>query len=634
MKSFTSPPKASTNRTNGTTQRKSQPGKPMTDNRPTTVTQRTLQQVANGSPRVLQAKGIGRGLPDELKAGVEALSGYSLDDVRVHYNSSKPAEVGALAYAQGTDIYLAPGQEKHLAHEAWHVVQQKQGRVRPTTELDGGVAINDNVGLEMEAERMGQQSVNQNQRPPSDLLGLSMGVVSQSRSIIQAFGIHDLNWNDATSVEHLSKAAYVIKGRDNGSVVLKYHPGNGFGYDSGAGESPLTEAVAANFGEVFGVRTANTILINAKDQEGQKIISCLERIEGSDKLSAILKQKEAFLVMEHIDGVPFSKVGSLRNQFSDAQLANIFEQIGRLWVFDLFTDNTDRFFQTNLGNLLVDQDGAVYGIDQQLFEGATSFGKVNSVPIGTLKAEGRLESILNPGKRKKNTKELFNSLKEGGLKDLDFLSFNVHFEKGVLRALVDAGKVQDDQLAATLSRLPGFATEAAQTMGIDGMIDVLELVKTKATDVEILLEQLNSDINFMHSAIPALTPVAQEREALLDYFSKQVAQLSIIYDEVSKKYVGKQKYWQDKKQELEKISFFNEEQYKDVLLSTYARLTASEQDDFIITHINAWSEKLVRIRQQFQNLTKGIKDTTEIKDRLAILEKLIVDENNYMSKVL
>jgi hypothetical protein len=25
------------------------------------------------------------------------------------------------------DIHIGPGQEKHLAHEAWHTVQQKQG---------------------------------------------------------------------------------------------------------------------------------------------------------------------------------------------------------------------------------------------------------------------------------------------------------------------------------------------------------------------------------------------------------------------------------------------------------------------------------------------------------------------------
>ncbi len=69
------------------------------------------------------------GLPDNLKTGIENLSGYSMDDVQVHYNSGKPAQLNVLAYAQGTDIHVAPGQEKHLLHEAWHVVQQKQGRV-------------------------------------------------------------------------------------------------------------------------------------------------------------------------------------------------------------------------------------------------------------------------------------------------------------------------------------------------------------------------------------------------------------------------------------------------------------------------------------------------------------------------
>jgi len=92
------------------------------------------------------------GLPDALKAGVEALSGLSLDDVRVHRNSDRPARVGALAYAQGTDIHLAAGQAHHLAHEAWHVVQQKRGLVRPTARL-GGHPINTDPALERDADR-------------------------------------------------------------------------------------------------------------------------------------------------------------------------------------------------------------------------------------------------------------------------------------------------------------------------------------------------------------------------------------------------------------------------------------------------------------------------------------------------
>lgn len=98
------------------------------------------------------------GLPDTLKAGIENLSGISMDDVRVHYNSPKPAQLQALAYTKGTEIHVAPGQAKHLPHEAWHVVQQKQGRVMPTMQF-GGNFINDNPVLEREADYMGAKAV-------------------------------------------------------------------------------------------------------------------------------------------------------------------------------------------------------------------------------------------------------------------------------------------------------------------------------------------------------------------------------------------------------------------------------------------------------------------------------------------
>ena len=97
------------------------------------------------------------GLPTALKTGIETLSGLSMDDVAVHYHSSQPAQVRALAYTQGTDIHLRSGQEQHLAHEAWHVVQQKQGRVQPTARLRGA-AINDDTALEHEADVMGARA--------------------------------------------------------------------------------------------------------------------------------------------------------------------------------------------------------------------------------------------------------------------------------------------------------------------------------------------------------------------------------------------------------------------------------------------------------------------------------------------
>ncbi len=98
------------------------------------------------------------GLPDNLKSGIEHLSGIDVSDVKVHYNSAQPAQLNAHAYAQGNQIHVAPGQEKHLPHEAWHVVQQKQGRVKPTKQLKGKVNINDDAGLEKEADVMGKRA--------------------------------------------------------------------------------------------------------------------------------------------------------------------------------------------------------------------------------------------------------------------------------------------------------------------------------------------------------------------------------------------------------------------------------------------------------------------------------------------
>ena len=99
------------------------------------------------------------GMSDNLKAGIEDLSGFAMDDVRVHYNSPEPATVQALAYTQGTDIDVAPGQEQHQPHEAWHVAQQMAGRVEPTTEVCG-LPVNDCIEVEHEADVMGARANN------------------------------------------------------------------------------------------------------------------------------------------------------------------------------------------------------------------------------------------------------------------------------------------------------------------------------------------------------------------------------------------------------------------------------------------------------------------------------------------
>jgi len=134
------------------------------DNRPEATAQLKAQQMANEATRssTIQKVENNTGLPDQLKTGIESLSGLDMNDVKVHYNSSKPGKIQAHAYTQGNDIHIANGQEKHLSHEAWHVVQQNQGRVKPTIQMKSGVNLNDDVGLEKEADVMGAKALSIN----------------------------------------------------------------------------------------------------------------------------------------------------------------------------------------------------------------------------------------------------------------------------------------------------------------------------------------------------------------------------------------------------------------------------------------------------------------------------------------
>ncbi|KAF2518656.1 DUF4157 domain-containing protein [Flavobacterium salilacus subsp. salilacus] len=150
--------------TNTVTQKQSSstPTLQLADNRPGAVAQQKIQETVKNyvpkRPAPIQRTENKTGMPDNLKLGIENLSGYAMDDVKVQYNSNKPAQLNAHAYAQGNNIHIAPGQEKHLPHEAWHVVQQKQGHVRPTLQMKGGVNVNDDKGLEREADVMGSKA--------------------------------------------------------------------------------------------------------------------------------------------------------------------------------------------------------------------------------------------------------------------------------------------------------------------------------------------------------------------------------------------------------------------------------------------------------------------------------------------
>ncbi|WP_208108167.1 DUF4157 domain-containing protein [Paludibacterium purpuratum] len=147
----------------------------------------------------LGAPSHANGLPAQLRQGIESLSGFDMSDVRVHRNSDKPAQLQAHAYAQGGDIYLGSGQDQHLPHEAWHVVQQRQGRVRPTLQMKTGVAVNDDAGLEREADAMGESAMRL-AHSPGDLspilqrrMDRTAPVVQRASALVLIGSVKDMN---------------------------------------------------------------------------------------------------------------------------------------------------------------------------------------------------------------------------------------------------------------------------------------------------------------------------------------------------------------------------------------------------------------------------------------------------------
>ncbi len=124
-----------------------------------------IQGRFNSSSLPAQKKENQTGLPDHVKDGMESSFNTDFSDVRVHADSGKAAQVGALAYTQGSDIHFAPGQfspdsgagRQLLGHELAHVVQQRQGRVQATTEVNG-MPVNDNASLEQEADILGRKA--------------------------------------------------------------------------------------------------------------------------------------------------------------------------------------------------------------------------------------------------------------------------------------------------------------------------------------------------------------------------------------------------------------------------------------------------------------------------------------------
>ena len=123
----------------------------------------TTQKKENdeATPKSLQMKTASSNsdLSPKVQMKMENAFGQDFSNVNIHKDSKSATDVGALAYAQGNDVHFAPGQFKPntqagqelIGHELTHVIQQREGRVKPTTQAKG-LPVNDDKGLEKEAK--------------------------------------------------------------------------------------------------------------------------------------------------------------------------------------------------------------------------------------------------------------------------------------------------------------------------------------------------------------------------------------------------------------------------------------------------------------------------------------------------
>lgn len=118
----------------------------------------SVNRIEKKQPKAAEAPSGRTGVPKAVQAKFETASGLSFEDVRVHYNSSRPAQLGAYAYTRGSQVYIGPGQERYLEHELGHVVQQKRGLVKPDGYING-LPVNRDPKLERAADAGANQPV-------------------------------------------------------------------------------------------------------------------------------------------------------------------------------------------------------------------------------------------------------------------------------------------------------------------------------------------------------------------------------------------------------------------------------------------------------------------------------------------
>lgn len=187
-------------------------------------------------------KAENKSLPPDVQAKMESSFGEDFSGVEIHKDSGKATELNALAFTQGESIHFAPGQfnpsgiegQQLIGHELAHVVQQRSGIVNPTNIIGKGIKLNEDKGLEQEADSSGRRATAGSAISTYHSAGLGMRNLARSaqakNNVVQRFvdtsggrwdtEQYDLRQDSANGVSY--PASMGVRGVD---MKLKFTPG-------------------------------------------------------------------------------------------------------------------------------------------------------------------------------------------------------------------------------------------------------------------------------------------------------------------------------------------------------------------------------------------------------------------------
>ncbi|WP_339734491.1 DUF4157 domain-containing protein [uncultured Sunxiuqinia sp.] len=175
-------------------------------------------------------------LPEDLQTRIETSFGQDFSDVALQKNSIEAREMNALAFTQSEKIHFAPGQfnpntEKGrnlIGHEFTHIAQQRSGVVKPTRVLRKRFTVNDDRGLEADAERFGRKAVRG--ETISKYQSASLGMRNSMRTVQAKSSVIQMAKQSTHFGEFIDESYTTIKnsgGKEIGvDMYMKFKPGN------------------------------------------------------------------------------------------------------------------------------------------------------------------------------------------------------------------------------------------------------------------------------------------------------------------------------------------------------------------------------------------------------------------------